>query len=174
MNRATRQKLSALRSLADHPKTPEHERDSARARIREIEAKVHAEEDRKRAFGRKAMPRGMAGMSDRVSRQGLAQFKNIRRATAIDIEDTVHDQWPFGWTGTRKLDEIEKGYGVGGSYSIGWKCPDCGGHVSRTIDQGLMFRFASNPDALKDYVHRITSEETNHLCVSCWRKWNER
>lgn len=175
MRRATRQKLSALRSLADHPKTPENERKSAMARIREIEWKVRSEEDRRRELGRSAMPTSMADMADRVSRKGLARFKRHVRDRAGREEEIIHDEWPFGWTGPKeKLNEIETGRAGDGGYSIGWKCPDCGDHVTRHISHGIMFRFESNPDALKELIDKIVSGETNHLCVACWRKWNER
>jgi len=175
VNRATRQKLSTLHSLARHPKTPEHERESAEARIAEIKARVCVEEDKARARGRRAMPVAMADMVDRISRQGLVTFKRRVRSRVATVEETVHDQWPFGWVGPReKLKEFESGYGFRGEYVIGWKCPDCGDHVTRVVDAGMMFRFKMNPDAMDEYVNHIVSGETNHLCVACWRKWNER
>ena len=165
MNHVTRQKLSALHSLVDHPMTPENERKSARARIGEIEEKVRAEESKKRTGVR---------IEDHVSRRGIAAFKNRIRSAENEWEEISHDDWPFGWDGSRELDEYESGYGFNGEYVIGWKCPDCGDHVTRIIDGRMMLRFAANPDARQEYIDRIISAETNHLCVVCWRKWNEK
>lgn len=176
MNSTTRQKLSALWSLVNHPKTPENERENARARIAEIDERVRSEEAKSRTQVRSAMPTAMGDMAARISRQGLASFKRRARAYKVEDEETVHDRWPFGWTGPRdslRADEFELGYGRGGSCVLGWKCPDCGDHVTRVIDARMMLRFEAKPNAFKEYTDRIISGETNHLCANCWRKWNE-
>ena len=172
MNRATQQKLSSLRTLVEHPATPDAERESARARIREIEGRVRDEEAKKRY---KHMPTSMAEMAQRVTRKGIANFKKRVRDEPPRPERTVHDDWPFGWEGPREdLEEIETGEDMAGGYVIGWKCPDCGSHVTRGIDHRMMLRFASRPGALEEHIRIIASGRTNHLCPECWRKWNER
>lgn len=175
MNRATRQKLSALRALVDHPGTPEHERENAEVRIREIEERVKKE----KAVGqRRAMPTSMAKMAERISRQGLARFKNRVRGTDLESmmpEPEFYEDWPFGWTGPReKLKEVEMGDGFRGERIIGWKCPDCGGHVTRIVTGKKLIQFMGNPRGLRDYIERIVSAETNHLCVDCWKKWDKQ
>jgi predicted RNA-binding Zn-ribbon protein involved in translation (DUF1610 family) len=160
VNRATQQKLLALRTLAEHPGTPDAERENALARIREIEAKIQVE----------------AGVEFvKISRKGIASFKRrVREASPIQ-DRTVHDDWPFGWEGPRDdLKEFETGEDMEGGYVIGWKCPDCGSHVTRGIDCRMMLRFASRPGALEDHIRMIASGCTNYLCPECWRKWNER
>ena len=174
MNIATRQKLSALRALVDHLETPEHECRSARARIAEIGKRVREEDAKKRTGVREGMPTGIGELADSFSRRGLAGFKRRVRDSYFDVEKIVHDDWPFGWDGARELQEHESGHGFNGEYILGWKCPDCGSHVTRVIDSRMMLRFAANPDALQGHVDRIIGAETNHLCADCWRKWSVR
>jgi len=110
-----------------------------------------------------------------VTRRGLANLKRAVRAKSVVQEDILQDRWPFGWTGPRdEIVEYEKGYSPDGSYALGWKCPDCGSHVSRVIAENVVRQFELRPKDFREYIDRILGGNTNHLCVDCWQKWEIR
>jgi hypothetical protein len=164
--------LAALKALVEHPATSDVERENAEARIEEIKRRVRKAKEDGISFERSRMPTSMQEMANRVSRQGLASFK--RRVRGIPDEPVVHDDWPFGWEGPReKVEDFEIGE-FGEDKILGWKCPDCGTHVSRVITARMLLKFAGRKNAMKEYIERILSGENNQLCTKCWEKWDER
>lgn len=171
LNRATQQKLSALRALVSHPATPEYERRSAESRIDEIEQRVRKEKFRARARGKSKKPLSMAEMAQRTSRYGIANLKRHMRTKAQSVEMVARDQWPFGWDGPKK--EIEVEYAIhNDDYVMGWKCPDCGDHIERVIVYGVWIRMKQEADGFGEYLDRVRNGELNQLCNKCWERWN--
>jgi len=174
VNRATKQKLSKLRALVDHPETPYEERENAKARINEIEERVRKEEDRRRYMHLKPSARDMA---ERVSRKGITAFKaKVRAEPIVPEEDIVHDAWPFGWRGQKEqLSEGEYEFSSNADgMCFAWECPDCGDRVERREGRRKMLQVSGSRESIERYIARMRGADRNQLCVKCWRKWSEQ
>lgn len=151
--------LQQLRTLADHPATPEHERASARARIAELTAPRPA-------------PRRVAPPT---APAGSARLRGLRARPKGD--PAFPEKWPFGWTGPRAPVEHEVAQCPDGSMAVGWKCPSCGTQVERRISAQQMKQFlrpvsAGKPRPLAEHLHRLVGGEQNQLCRLCWARWD--
>ncbi|MFA4971221.1 MAG: hypothetical protein WC683_01320 [bacterium] len=158
MNRS--QLLQRLQSLAAHSGTPEHERASALARIREIEAVAREEAAAARKSSFVAIPK----------KAGRARLGKMR----VHAKRPLPEQWPFGWTGTRGPVEYEAEVQRDGSIVVGWKCPGCGAQVERRLSGSTCayLRRTAPPDILEARVRAWASGATNLLCLACWQRWD--
>ncbi len=145
--------IKKLRSLADHPATPENERESARARIAELQKSVPVV---KQTNTKKAL-RGLR-----------AKVKGAWK---------LPKQWPFGWTGVRIPVEYESAPAPDGGLAIGWKCPGCGEQVERIISSREIIQLKrpvspETPDPLSEHIRMMVGGRENQLCRDCWHRYD--
>lgn len=153
--------LRKLRALVEHPTTPEHERDSARARIGEL--------TRPQPVPRRPPDRPKAEICGDRLRVLRARPKG---------EPAFPEQWPFGWTGSRGHVEHEVAATPDGGMAIGWKCPGCGAQVERRITERMMRQLlrpvpAGKPSPLVEHIRGMVGGAQNQLCRLCWARWED-
>lgn len=144
--------IRKLRALANHPATPEHERENARARICEL---TKPKDVPKRP---EVHPRAqICGDRLRVLR---ARPKN---------DKSIPEKWPFGWTGLRMPVEYEASDLPNGGIAIGWKCPNCGEQVERVLSARIVTSLTPpGHSRLAAHIQRMVGGEQNQLCRPCW------
>ena len=147
--------LQKLRALAEHPATPEHERESARLRIREMTRP-------------KPVPKRPA---DRPKAQICGDRLRVLRARPKN-DKAIPEKWPFGWTQPRGPVEYESSGLPNGGIAIGWKCPSCGEQVERVISASVVTSLTPpGRSRLAAYIKRMIGGERNQLCRACWERW---
>jgi len=147
--------LRKLRALAEHPATPEHERESARLRIREMTRP-------------KPVPKRPA---DRPRAQICGDRLRVLRARPKN-DKAIPEKWPFGWTKPRVPVEYEASGLPNGGIAIGWKCPSCGEQVEHVLSPRVVASLTPpGHSRLAAHIQRMTGGEQNQLCRSCWDRW---
>jgi len=165
--------LGKLRALASHPSTSENERANAIRRIQEIEGRIRAEAKRIEA---EIAERGKAS-EYRSGRDALGSFGKMRkrRVASAEKKSKIHDDWPFGWDGPKAPLEYERAYNrTTSEYVINWKCPGCGGHVTRFVGKRMVIRHDGQPGGVESYLEKFIDGTFNQLCSECWDLWNRK
>ncbi len=136
--------LKDLARLVDHPDTPAHERESALARIREIELHLSKAivQNRKKA--------GIASLAGRFA-------KTLK----------PKDEWPFAWNTRSRISCQYTPVGDGGI--LVWACPACGIRVEESIRGDLLRRLLGKPDGINLRIEHRSSGKLNQLCNVCWK-----
>jgi hypothetical protein len=108
-------------------------------------------------------------------KRGIKELKKRRAAVAVDApERTMKDEWPFGWTGPKAPVEYEAMRDSSGDLIVGWKCPGCGGHVTRVVNRRAMLRAEGQRGGIDGFIRMLTGGTVNQLCWDCWRLWNNK
>lgn len=145
--------MMKLRVLAEDPRTPSCEAESARKRICEIEESIKAysdtlEHDNSNPHHKKAKSRDSS--------------KN--KKTRFD------ENWPFGYT-VRHTVEIGASKLTDKSIGLEWKCPSCGEHVERILSTFKIARLSINANGVNNYIDSIRKGVLNQLCDKCQHKY---
>lgn len=148
--------IQKLRALANHPATPEHERENAQARIYEMTRP-------------KPVPKRPA---DQPRAQICGDRLRVLRARPKDNK-SIPEKWPFGWTGPRVAIEFEAIRLDNGGFMIGWKCPSCGEQVERVLSARVVTSLSTpGRPRLIEHIQRMFGGEQNQLCRPCWARWD--
>lgn len=149
--------LRKLEAMAEHPNTPEGERQNAESLAKRIIVEM---EEHRRAVARerRSMPTASARMAGLSSRHERPRFCT---------------EWPFGWTGPRVAVEYEMGMLVDGTVVLGWKCPSCGSQIERSMSPREVRRGTPRGEQqIHEYMSLLMNGSTNQLCGPCWERWN--
>lgn len=167
--------VEKLKALADHPSTAPEEAENARRRITQIEERIEEERTQVRKVTTVEFPPYREFMNVH-RRRGLAELKRRRKvAVPINPERTMKDEWPFGWTGPKGPVEYESMINPSsGDLVVGWKCPGCGEHVTRIINERAVLRAQGQRGGVSGFTSRLTGGSVNQLCWDCWKLWNSK
>lgn len=162
--------IAKLRVLAEDPRTPLYEAESARKRICEIEESM---KEFILLIQKGFKSRNSDTLEHDNSNLHHKKAKSIDRKSRDSIKNKkagLNENWPFGYT-ARHVVEIGTSRLSDKSIGLEWKCPSCGKHVECILSTFKIARLSINANGVNNYIDSIRKGVINQLCDECQHKY---
>jgi hypothetical protein len=113
-------------------------------------------------------------MIDRkLSRIKDKQIISIRKKSFKDKRSVLFfpTDLVFGWDKKVIIDVESIFDDINKVIFLEWKCPCCGGHVERIINQKHRARLLGKPDGIRNFINGIRQGKINQLCNECYERY---